>query len=181
MSELTRKGVEALLANMSDWHDCGDECNHNLKEILDTDAALRATIEQQAQELERVKAELDDQIKVRDQIRDDWRERLTTMTTERDGLREQMNAIAHTRTFEQSCQTIADLKQQLAAAQATINELTRRDVQNQERELKWAECFQEFRDIANGVARPYVQSHAIAIQQQLAALQARVTELEAVE
>lgn len=104
---------------------------------LANDAALRATITQQAQTI-------------------------TRLERERDGLREQMNAIAHTRTFEQSCQAIADLKQQLAALRATVEQQAQELEQSKKMTYGWME-------------------QASKDQQQLAAAQARVRELEAAE
>lgn len=66
-----------------------DDMRHLEKENYD----LRQALAQQAQELER-------------------------LNRENDGLKEQCNAIAHTRTFEQTSQLIADLKRQLAAMSA---------------------------------------------------------------
>ena len=55
----------------------------------------------------------------------------------------------------------------LAAREATISELINRDACQQDREKNWRECFEEFKDLANGVERKYLQSHAIAIKDSL--------------
>jgi Fe-S oxidoreductase len=50
--ELTREQVETTIARFLSWHDCEEQCDHDLKQVLATDAALRAKVEALEQELE---------------------------------------------------------------------------------------------------------------------------------
>lgn len=100
-------------------------------------------------------------------------QQLATMTTERDGLREQMNAIAHTRTFEQSCQIIADLKQQLAVSQARCREMEQ--VEKQREEAGWVS--RSYMDEALALK----DKQLAQLQATLAAREARIAEMEALQ
>lgn len=45
MSEMTKEQFEAIVKKFEAWHDCDIDCDHNLDDLVESDAALRAKIE----------------------------------------------------------------------------------------------------------------------------------------
>ncbi len=80
---LTRKQVETTISRFVSWHECDEACDHNLQQVLATDAAQRLMIVRQAQEIERLKAGWTDSVRYADQQEKD----LAAMTAERDAFK----------------------------------------------------------------------------------------------
>lgn len=57
MSELSREQVETTISRFLSWHACEPECDHDLKQVLTTDAALRAKLEEQTKRAEQLQRE----------------------------------------------------------------------------------------------------------------------------
>lgn len=139
-------------------------------------AELFEDLAQQAQEIERLNNDVG-------MLRDEparLKQQLAAMRAERDEAIDERDAYKAEMILMAAHQGIDNyqrLLDQLAASQATIDGLTRRDVASQERETRWQECFTEFKDLASGVDRAYQQIHALAIKEKLDQAQATMARL----